>query len=66
MLFYLVFWDGFNQVEAFDLESEVITKRIKELYFQSLNTQKAVHLNVIRAYKNHPVGQLTRFFGCFY
>lgn len=44
-----VFWDWFNQVEAFDLESIEITKRIQELYLQSLNTQKAEHLNVVRA-----------------
>jgi len=43
------FWDWFNQVEAFDLESEEITKRIQELYCQSLSTQKAEHLNVVRA-----------------
>ncbi|MBN1987443.1 MAG: hypothetical protein JW761_14120, partial [Prolixibacteraceae bacterium] len=43
------FWDWFNHVEAFDLESEEITERIQELYCQSLNTQKAEHLNVVRA-----------------
>lgn len=43
------FWNWFNQVEAFDLESEEIIERIQELYRQSLNAQKAEHLNVVRA-----------------
>jgi hypothetical protein len=43
------FWDWFNKIESFDLESEEITCKIEELYKNSLDKGKGNHLKVVRA-----------------
>jgi hypothetical protein len=43
------FWNWFNIVESFDLESEEITEQIKNLYLKSLDKEKGEHLKVARA-----------------
>lgn len=43
------FWNWFNIVESFDLESEEITEQIKNLYLKSLDKEKGEHLKVVRA-----------------
>lgn len=43
------FWNWFNIVESFDLESDEITEQIKNLYLKSLDKEKGEHLKVVRA-----------------
>ena len=47
VMIYNTFWDWFNQVEAFDMESEEITEAIKTRYLASLDTEKGEHLSIM-------------------
>lgn len=42
-----IFWDWFQHVEAFDLESEEITEEIKSRYLSTLDKSKAEHLSIV-------------------
>ncbi len=42
-----IFWNWFNEVESFDLESEEITETIKTKYLATLNLGKSKHLSII-------------------
>jgi len=41
-----IFWNWFNKVESFDLESEEITETIKTKYLATLNHVKSEHLSI--------------------
>jgi hypothetical protein len=41
-----IFWNWFNEVESFDLESEEITEAIKARYLRTLNLSKSEHLSI--------------------
>ncbi len=43
------FWNWFNDVECFDLESDEINETIKSLYYESLDRSKAEHLSLKQA-----------------
>lgn len=43
------FWNWFNDVEYFDLETEEINETIKSLYYESLDLSKAEHLTLKQA-----------------
>lgn len=47
-----IFWDWFNEVESFDMETEEITEAIKAKYCRTLDTEKSEHLTVITNIKN--------------
>ena len=46
-----IFWNWFNKVEAFDIESEEITQAIEAKYLATLNMGKGEHLSIIQRRK---------------
>ena len=46
---YETFWDWFNKVEMFDLESNEITEQIKAIYYETLDKDNGEHLEIVRA-----------------
>ena len=44
---YESFWNWFNKVEMYDLETEEITEQIKSLYYNTLNMEKGEHLEIV-------------------
>jgi hypothetical protein len=46
---YETFWDWFNKVEMFDLESDEIREQIKALYYETLDNDNGEHLEIVRA-----------------
>lgn len=46
---YDIFWDWFNEVESFNLETEEITEVIRAKYYGTLETSKSQHLIIKRA-----------------
>ena len=43
-----LFWNWFNKVEAFDIESEEITQAIEAKYLGTLNLSKGEHLSIVQ------------------
>jgi len=46
-----LFWKWFNEVEAFDIESEEITQAIEAKYLATLDMGKAEHLSIVQIKK---------------
>jgi len=48
---YDIFWDWFNEVESFNLETDEITEVIRTRYLGTLDASKGKHLTIVQVNK---------------